>query len=155
MLQNVTHGGRRYVREFLSRRNYYCFYFGCQPPVGIGYGAFVLEIKHIPDSPDYVIYMKLPAYINGEPVIFDYFHAIDSGHSLPYYVHLLFHRIEAALVLIYSDGNHNAVEYGQGSGQNVQMTCGKRVEGPGKQCYSCQFTGVLLRFVKYSLALEK
>ena len=114
--------------EFLGCRDDYGVYFGGQPPVGIGYGAFCLEVYHIPDSADYVSDTQFSADVYGEVVVFDDSYSFESGNGLPYDFDFPFRGEMSAFVYVDADGYHDLIEHGQRTFENVEVACRERIE---------------------------
>ena len=81
----------------------------------------VVEVCHIPDSPDNVADSELTADVDGKSLIVNDSNAIHSTGGLTDDVLALLHREEAALVLIDSHGHYDLIEDGQGPCQDIQM----------------------------------
>ena len=132
--------------KLLGSRNDHGLYLGSDAAVGIGDGAFVLEIEHVAHSSDDMMDAELTACIYCEAVVFRDTHALHTGRRLTDYVHALVHVEEAAFILVDTDRHHYLVEHREGSLENIEMACGKRIERPGEECcpfHNCQSIGVL------------
>ena len=128
MAEDVAHGGRRDMGEFLCGRDYDGLDLGSQPAVRIGDGTFVFEVKHVPHATDYMADAKPAADFYGKSVVIDGPYSRDAGCSLAYDIQLLFGSEETAFVLVDTDCHHDLVEHGEGTLEYIQMPFGKRVE---------------------------
>ena len=90
--------------------------------VGIGYGLFIVEIRHVADASDDVPYSQLPADVHGQAVIAQDPDSFQVPGSLTDDVFPLLHGEKASLGLVDSDCHYDFVEDGQGSGKDVQMS---------------------------------
>ena len=70
-------------------------------------------------------------------------------------VYLLLCGEESPLVLVDTYCHHDFVEHRERAREDIEVSFGKRIEGPRKQCYSCQFIGVLCSLHNISLVREK
>ena len=77
---------------------------------------------------------QFPAFVHGKIVIFDDAHSLDAFDGLADDVEPLVHVEESALVLVDADCYHYFVKHRESPLENVEMPCGKRVEGPREQC---------------------
>ena len=96
----------------------------------------VVEIRHIPYSPDNVADTEFAADVDGKAFIMNDSNTVNAFCGLTDDVLTLLHREEAALVLIDSHGHDNLVEDGQGPCEDVQMACREWIKRPRKQCYA-------------------
>ena len=107
---------------FLRRRDDDSVNVGGQVTVGIRHGLFIVEVGHIPHSPDYMPDTQFLAEIHSQAVIA---HDPDSGEapgSLRYYVLALLHCEKAFLGLVDTDSHDNLVEDGERPCQYIQVT---------------------------------
>ncbi len=81
----------------------------------------VVEVCHIPDSPDNVADSELTADVDGKSLIVNDPDPFHSTGRLTDDVLALLHRKEATLVLIDSHGHYDLIENGQGPCQDIQM----------------------------------
>ena len=155
MTQDVPHGGGRDVSVLLGRRNDDGLDFGREPAVGIGYGPFALEIKHVAHASYDVVNPHLATHVYGETVIFDYADALHAVGGLTYYGHPLVHVVESGLVLVDAYCDDHGVEHRERPLEYVEVSRSERIEGSGEKCYSCQFMGVLFSDAKIAFVFEK
>ena len=100
-----------------------------QMTIRVSHRLLIVEIGHIPHSPDYVLDAQLFTKLDCQAVIRDDLHALEASGGLGDDVLTLLHRVEPALGLIDSDRHDHLVKDCQGSGKNVQMAGGERVKG--------------------------
>ena len=128
MLNDIPHCGGRDVGELLGCRDYDGLDIRGQAPVGIGYRPLVLEIQHVPDTPDYVMDSQFPARIDSEGVVFYDVHPFKVTYDLTDDVHSLFHREESPLVLVDTHSHGNLVEHRKGPLEDIEMAGSEWIE---------------------------
>ena len=136
VFEDVADGCRGYVCELLCCRDDNGLHIRSQTAVRIGDGALRLEIYHVADSPDDVTDAKFTALVDGQVVVLDDADALQPDSRLSDDLDPLLVREEASLVYIDSHSHDHFVEHGQGSFQDIEMSCSERVKGPWKHRYS-------------------
>ena len=132
MAYDVADGAGRYVGEFLGSRDDDRLYLRGEAAVGIGDGAFLLEIEHIAYAADDVGYAEIAAHINRKPIVFNNLHAVKPVCGLTYDIHSLLVCVESSLVLVHTNCNHYGIKHSEGALENIEVPCGERVEGSGE-----------------------
>ena len=114
--------------EFLGSRNYDSVYFRRKTAVRISYGAFRLEIYHVPDSADNMSYAEFSADIHGEGVVSRDPDSFQPCSGLPDDFGLRLRGKMPSFVYVYPYGYDYLVEHGQCAFENIEMTCRERIE---------------------------
>lgn len=129
MLEKVSHSSRRYVGILLSCRYYDGLDLRSELSVGICNRSLSLEVDHVADTSDDMIYAELTAYVYGQCVILDDAHALEARSGLLYYVYALLIRKETALVNVDTHSHYDFIKHRKGPLENIEMSRSKRIEG--------------------------
>jgi len=143
------------VRIFLRRRDDDSLDFRGEAAVCIGNRTFILKIKHVSDSSDYMSDSKFAADVDGQSVILDDLDSIKSRSGLTDDVYFLVVVVETALVLIDTDCHDKFVKHGQSSLENIEVTGCEGVKRTRKK--NCAFhisTNVLNLLDLSSIAMD-
>ena len=118
---HIAHGGRRDVGIFLGGRDDDSVDLGSKMPVCICNRLLIVEVRHVADSPDDVLYTKLTADVHGKAVVTYDPDPLQVLSGLGYDVLALLHGEKAFFSLVDSNGHDYLVEDREGPGKDVQM----------------------------------
>ncbi len=90
--------------------------------VGIGDSLLIVEIRHVPYTPDDVAYPEGTADVDGKAFIMGDPHSFHALGGLADDVLALLHGKETSLCLVDTDGYDDFIEYRQRPGEDVQVT---------------------------------
>ena len=92
-----------------------------QMAVRVGDRLLIVEVGHIPHSPDNMADSELSADVDGKSLVVNDLHSIHAFGSLTDDVLALLHSEETTLILIDSHGHDDLVKNGQSPCQDIQM----------------------------------
>ena len=118
------------MREFLRSRDDDGFNLRGKPAVCIRDASLILEIEHVAYATHYVMYAQLPADIYGQAIIIDSTDPFHAGSSLADDVQFLLGSKESSFILVHTNSHHDFVEHRERARENIEVSLGKRIEGP-------------------------